>query len=71
MFPKVTFFLLWVLPLLVIIILLSSSFRMWKETQDLSFDLLRSVSKNYAEQIKTRLELFLLSEGKISIIWHL
>ena len=65
MFPKKSpFFLLWVLPLLVIIILLSSSFRMWKETQDLSFDLLRSVSKNYAEQIKTRLELFLFERRK-------
>lgn len=65
MFPKkAPFFLLWVLPFLVIIILLSSSFRMWKETQDLSYDLLRSVSKNYAEQIKTRLELFLFERRK-------
>jgi PAS domain S-box-containing protein len=65
MFPKKSpLFLLWVLPVLVIIILFSSSFRMWKETQDLSHDLLRSVSKNYAEQIKTRLELFLFERRK-------
>lgn len=61
---KSPFFILWVLPVLVIIILLSSSFRMWKETQDLSYDLLRSISKNYAEQIKTRLELFLFERRK-------
>lgn len=65
MFPKKSpFFLLWVLPVLVVIILLSSSFRMWKETQDLSYDLLRSVSKNYAEQIKTRIELFFFERRK-------
>ncbi len=61
---KMPFFLLWILPVLVIIILLSSFFRMWKETQDLSYDLLRSESKNYAEQIKTRLELFLYERQK-------
>lgn len=61
---KLPFFLLWILPVLVIILLLSSFFRMWKETQDLSYDLLRSESKNYAEQIKTRLELFLYERQK-------
>ncbi len=65
MFSKKSHFsLLWVLPVLVIVILLSSSFRMWKETRDLSYDLLRSVSKNCAEQIKTRLELFLFERRK-------
>lgn len=65
MFPKKSpVFLLWVLPVLVIIILLSSSFIMWKETRNLSYDLLRNVSKNYAEQIKTRMELFLFERRK-------
>ncbi len=65
MFPKKSpFFLLWVLPVLIVIILLGSSFRMWKETQGLSYDLSRSVSKNYAEQIKIRLELFFFERRK-------
>jgi sensor domain CHASE-containing protein len=37
---------------------------MWKETRNLSYDLLRNVSKNYAEQIKTRMELFLFERRK-------
>lgn len=56
--------LLWLLPLLAVVLLLSSSFWMWKEVQDLSYDLLRSESNSAAEQIQTRLELFLFERGK-------
>lgn len=61
---KIPVFILWILPLLIITILLSSSFRMWKEAQDLSYRLLKSLSSNDAQQIKTRLQLFLFERRK-------
>lgn len=61
---NITSRLFWFLPVLIIILLLSSSFLMWKDAQDISYNLLKSESNNDAGQIKTRLEIFLFERGK-------
>ncbi|NLE02399.1 MAG: PAS domain S-box protein [Fibrobacter sp.] len=56
--------LIYLIPVVVFILLLSGTYWMWKETNRLSIELIRAGSRSQAEQIKIRFQLFLFERTK-------
>ena len=66
-------FLLWLTPLLAFLILLIGNYWIYRSTEKIIYSLLRSESRNSAEQVSMRLDLLLYERGKdithLSSLW--